>query len=70
MISLHDIYALDGDDPNTYAGIFWCCGLHDRAWAERPIFGQIRYLGLDGMQRKTDTVSYLNEIKELTQGRL
>lgn len=65
MLRLHDIYALDGRDPNTYTNILWCFGLHDRPWAERPIFGQIRYMGLDGMKRKTDTVAYLNEIAEL-----
>ena len=52
MIYLHDRYAVDGRDPNTYANILWCFGLHDRPWAERPIFGMIRYMNLAGMQRK------------------
>lgn len=65
MIHLHDVYALDGRDPNTYTNILWCFGLHDRPWAERPVFGQIRYLSLDGMRRKTDTASYMSEIAEL-----
>ena len=42
MIYLHDRYALDGRDPNTYTNILWCFGLHDRPWPERPIFGTIR----------------------------
>ena len=67
MLHLHDVYALDGRDPNTYCNVLWCFGLHDRPWGERPIFGQIRYMGLDGMKRKTDTVSYINEIAELTR---
>lgn len=62
MIYLHDKYALDGRDPNTYTGILWCFGLHDRPWVERPIFGQIRYMSYDGMKRKTDSASYLREI--------
>src|SRR5439155_9630320 len=41
MIYLHDRYALDGRDPNTYTNVLWCFGLHDRPWFERPIFGQI-----------------------------
>ena len=41
MIHLHDRYALDGRDPNTYTNILWCFGLHDRPWTERPIFGMI-----------------------------
>ncbi|MFN7544357.1 MAG: deoxyribodipyrimidine photo-lyase [Acidobacteriota bacterium] len=62
MIYLHDKYALDGRDPNTYTGILWCFGLHDRPWGERSIFGQIRYMSYDGMKRKTDSAAYLREI--------
>jgi deoxyribodipyrimidine photo-lyase len=39
--------------------------LHDRPWGERPVFGQLRYMSLDGMKRKTDTAAYINEIVEL-----
>jgi deoxyribodipyrimidine photo-lyase len=67
MIYLHNRYALDGRDPNTYANILWCFGLHDRPWPERAIFGTTRYMTLDGMKRKTDVAAY---IRELTQGRL
>ena len=65
MIHLHDVYALDGRDPNTYTNILWCFGLHDRPWGERPIFGQLRYMSLDGMRRKTDVDAYIAEITEL-----
>ena len=65
MIDLHDIYALDGRDPNTYANILWCFGLHDRPWAERPVFGQLRYMSLEGMRRKTDVDAYIKEIAAL-----
>ena len=65
MIYLHDKYALDGRDPNTYTGILWCFGLHDRPWVERPIFGQIRFMSYDGMKRKTDSAAYLREIAYL-----
>ncbi|HEU5021769.1 MAG TPA: deoxyribodipyrimidine photo-lyase [Bryobacteraceae bacterium] len=65
MIHLHDVYALDGRDPNTYANILWCFGLHDRPWAERPIFGQLRYMSLEGMKRKTDVDAYIAEINAL-----
>ncbi len=59
MIYLHDRYAIDGRDPNTYTNILWCFGLHDRPWTERPIFGMIRYMSLDGMRRKTDVDAYI-----------
>lgn len=62
MLRLHDIYALDGRDPNTYTNILWCFGLHDRPWGERPIFGMLRYMSFDGMRRKTDTDGYIKEI--------
>jgi deoxyribodipyrimidine photo-lyase len=65
MIHLHDRYALDGRDPNTYANILWCFGLHDRPWRERPVFGTVRYISLDGMKRKTDVGAYLAEIAQL-----
>lgn len=67
MIHLHDKYALDGRDPNTYTNILWCFGLHDRPWKERPIFGQVRYMSYEGMRRKTDVDPYLREIAELEQ---
>ncbi|MCC6539555.1 MAG: deoxyribodipyrimidine photo-lyase [Bryobacterales bacterium] len=65
MIYLHDRYALDGRDPNTYTNILWCFGLHDRPWQERPIFGMTRYMSLEGMKRKTGVDAYLREIAHL-----
>jgi deoxyribodipyrimidine photo-lyase len=65
MVYLHDRYALDGRDPNTYTNILWCFGLHDRPWFERPIFGKMRYMSYDGMRRKTDSAAYIREIEHL-----
>lgn len=65
MVFLNDRYALDGRDPNTYSNILWCFGLHDRPWPERPVFGTIRFMSLDGMKRKTDVDAYLREIGHL-----
>ena len=62
MIYIHNRYALDGRDPNTYANVLWCFGLHDRPWAERPIFGMVRYMSLEGMRRKTDVDAYVREV--------
>ena len=63
MIYLHDKYALDGRDPNTYTNILWCLGLHDRPWTERPVFGMIRYMNLAGMRRKTNVDAYIREMQ-------
>jgi deoxyribodipyrimidine photo-lyase len=65
MLHIHDKYALDGRDPNTYTSVLWCFGLHDRPWGERPVFGTIRYMGYDGMKKKTDVPGYIREIEHL-----
>ena len=70
MIHLHDRYALDGRDPNTYTNILWCFGLHDRPWFERPVFGTIRYMSRAGMDRKTDARTYIGEIEALERARV
>ena len=65
MVRIHDRYALDGRDPNTYTNILWCFGLHDRPWPARPVFGTMRYMSLDGMKRKTQVADYIQEIERL-----
>jgi deoxyribodipyrimidine photo-lyase len=65
MVHIHDCYALDGRDPNTYANILWCFGLHDRPWPQRPVFGTMRYMSLEGMKRKTSVAAYMQEIERL-----
>ncbi|MDD4126127.1 MAG: deoxyribodipyrimidine photo-lyase [Methanomicrobium sp.] len=62
-VYLNNKYSLDGRDPNSYAGIAWCFGKHDRAWGERPVFGKIRYMNDKGLKRKFDIEQYVNNIK-------
>lgn len=57
-MALNNKYFLDGRDPNSYANVAWCYGLHDRAWAERPVFGKIRYMNANGLNRKFDMAAY------------
>jgi deoxyribodipyrimidine photo-lyase len=62
-IYLNDKYELDGRDPNGYAGIAWSIGgVHDRAWAERPVFGKIRYMSYNGCRAKFKVEVYINQI--------
>jgi deoxyribodipyrimidine photo-lyase len=61
MVYLNNRYALDGRDPNSYAGIAWCLGKHDRPWKERPVFGKIRYMNDRGLLRKFDMSAYLKK---------
>jgi len=57
---LNDKYALDGRDPNGYTGTAWSIGgVHDRAWAERNVFGNIRYMNENGCRRKFDVQKYI-----------
>jgi len=59
-IFLNDKYELDGRDPNGYTGCAWAIGgLHDRAWAERPVYGKIRYMNRNGAKRKFDIDKYI-----------
>lgn len=58
LLTLNNRYELDGRDPNSYAGIAWCFGKHDRAWKERPVFGKIRYMNANGLRRKFDADRY------------
>ncbi len=44
MIALHDRYALDGRDPNSYSGIFRGLGRYDRPWGRSGRFRQVRYM--------------------------
>jgi len=59
MVYLNNKYALDGRDPNSYAGIGWCFGLHDRPFRERGIFGKVRYMSEGGLTRKFDMEAYI-----------
>ena len=60
MLELNNRYALDGRDPNSYSGIFWVLGRHDRAWGpERPIFGKIRYMSSANTARKVRVRGYI-----------
>jgi hypothetical protein len=43
LIDLNHRFALDGSDPNSYAGILWCLGLFDRPFKPpKPVIGTLR----------------------------
>jgi len=64
-LELNNRYELDGRDPNGYAGVSWCLGKHDRAWAEREVYGKVRYMSASGLERKFDIEAYVRKIDEL-----
>lgn len=59
LIELNNKYALDGRDPGSYSGIFWCFGRFDRAWQERNIFGKLRYMASESTRKKVKMKNYL-----------
>ena len=57
---LNNKYELDGRDPNGYTGVAWSiCGVHDRAWGERDVFGKVRFMNFNGCKRKFDVKKYI-----------
>jgi deoxyribodipyrimidine photo-lyase len=65
MLRLNDTYALDGRDPNSVSGVFWCLGRYDRPWGpERSIFGTVRYMSSENTARKVRVGDYLRRYAE------
>lgn len=60
---LNNRYFLDGRDPNSYVGVAWNYGLHDRPWFERPVFGKVRYMAASGLERKCDIKGYVDKVE-------
>lgn len=68
MVELNNKYALDGRDPNSYSGIFWCLGRYDRPWGpERPVFGTVRYLSSENTARKFNVRDYIRKYRSSFQ---
>ncbi|MBD3346115.1 MAG: deoxyribodipyrimidine photolyase [Chitinivibrionales bacterium] len=63
MLYLNNKYFLDGRDPNSYTGVAWCFGKHDRAWKERKVFGKVRYMNDKGLKRKFDIEAYVKKVE-------
>ncbi|EFN58989.1 CPD photolyase [Chlorella variabilis] len=67
-IWLNDKYELDGRDANGYVGCMWSiAGIHDQGWAERPVFGKIRFMNFAGCKRKFDVEKYVARIGALVR---
>ncbi len=67
-LRLNDHYELDGRDSNGVVGVMWSiCGVHDRAWNERPIFGKIRYMNYAGCKRKFDVKAFVGKYTDTAE---
>ncbi|MDO9629842.1 MAG: deoxyribodipyrimidine photo-lyase [Acholeplasmataceae bacterium] len=64
---LNNKYFIDGRDPNSYTGIAWCFGKHDRAWTERNVFGKLRYMNAKGLERKFNIDGYVKDVETMVK---
>ena len=64
---LNNKYCLDGRNPNSYAGILWCFGKHDRPWMEREIFGKMRFMTCGSTGKKFDSKKYIEWTRTLEE---
>ena len=62
-LMLNNRFFVDGRDPNSYTGVAWIYGVHDRAWKEREIFGKVRYMAASGLERKCDIDGYVKKVE-------
>eukprot|EP00178_Gracilaria_changii_P009991 TRINITY_DN2909_c0_g1_i1.p1 TRINITY_DN2909_c0_g1~~TRINITY_DN2909_c0_g1_i1.p1 ORF type:complete len:638 (-),score=83.84 TRINITY_DN2909_c0_g1_i1:4298-6211(-) len=64
-LRLNNRWELDAVDPNSYTGVIWCFGLHDRGWTERPIWGKVRYMNESGLKRKFNMAAYIATVDKM-----
>jgi deoxyribodipyrimidine photo-lyase len=64
-LTLNNRYFIDGRDPNSYAGVAWIYGVHDRAWPGRAIYGKVRTMMASGLERKCDIQGYVKKVDAL-----
>jgi deoxyribodipyrimidine photo-lyase len=67
-LALNNKYFIDGRDPNSYTGVAWVYGVHDRAWPQRAIFGKVRTMMASGLERKCDIRAYVRKVEALCDG--
>ena len=67
ILAINNTYFLDGRDPNSYAGVAWIFGMHDRAWPQRPIYGKVRCMMASGLERKCDIRGYVSKVENYLQ---
>lgn len=65
LLALNNRYFLDGRDPNSFAGVAWIFGRHDRPWGERAIYGTVRCMMASGLERKGDPEAYVRKVEAL-----
>ena len=68
LVALNHRYALDGRDPSSYGGLYWCLGLFDRPFTpERPVLGTIRPRPTSVHARRLDHEAYATRARRPTR---
>ncbi len=67
VLYLNNKYFLDGRDANSFANVAWVFGRHDRGWSEREVFGKIRYMNAQGLERKAKPQAYVAKVDDLVE---
>jgi deoxyribodipyrimidine photo-lyase len=63
-LRLNNKYFIDGRDANSFTNVCWLFGLHDRPWGPRPVYGNVRSLGVATL-KKFDADGYVREVERL-----
>ena len=63
LVELNHRYALDGRDPASYGGLYWCLGLFDRPFTPlSPILGAVRSRPTAGHAARLDVAAYARHV--------
>ena len=65
-LALMNKYFLDGRDANSYTGVAWVFGNHDRPFYDREVFGVVRTMTASGLERKADIEAYVAKAERFT----
>ena len=61
---LNHRFALDGNDPASYGGLWWCLGLFDRPFdPPQPVFGRLRTRPIDRHAQRLDLQRYAAHVQ-------
>ncbi len=61
---LNHRFALDGNDPASYGGLWWCLGLFDRPFdPPQPVLGRLRGRSLDSHAARLDLPRYAARVQ-------
>ncbi|MEO0478801.1 MAG: FAD-dependent oxidoreductase [Planctomycetota bacterium] len=69
LVDLNHRFALDGRDPSSYGGLYWCVGLFDRPFEpEHPVLGSIRARPTDEHRKRLRIDAYRSQVQRSIGG--